>query len=232
MNRTFIVVVFIFINSFVDAQPDAKKIIREVNGVFERVQDYTADVKIKTDIAFVNILPVNAKVFFKQPDKFHMQSKGIAILPRQGVGNMLAGLRDTLAYTAFYLMDDNLSGVKVSVINILPVSDTSEIIVGKFWIDTQRKLVMRSQITGKTNGTVDAVYQYGLHAAFALPDKIVFTIDTKKFKVPKAIAADINNYEKENAGKENKKGMITLLFTNYAINKGVDNSVFKSGKRD
>lgn len=211
-------------------QTDSKQILRDVNLTFQKVKDYTADVKIKTDIPFINILPVNAKVFFKQPDKFHIQSKGIAILPKQGPENMMAQLRDTLAFTSVFLMNDNLNGVPVAVVNILPVSDTSDIVVGKFWIDTQRKVVMRSQITSKTNGTVNAEYVYGSNAAYALPDVVTFTIDTKKFKMPKAVAADLNNYAKEKTEKQKEsKGKIVLTFSGYVINKGIDDAVFKKG---
>ncbi len=233
MTKLICFTVFFCTATFAHAQQtDSKQILRDVNLTFQKVKDYTADIKIKTDIPFINILPVNAKVFFKQPDKFHIQSKGIAILPKQGPENMMASLRDTAAFTAVFLMNDVLNGLPVAIINILPVSDTNDIVVGKFWIDVQRKIVMRSQITSKTNGTVNAEYVYGSNAAYALPDKVTFIIDTKKFKMPKAVSADLNNYAKENADKQKEnKGKIMLSFSRYVINKGIDDAVFKKTKK-
>jgi outer membrane lipoprotein-sorting protein len=210
------------------SQNDARHILNEVNTAFQRVKDYSADVKIKTDIPFINILPVNATVFFKQPDKFHLQTKGIAILPKQGPENLMATLKDTSAYMAIFLMNDVLNGLPVAVINILPNSDTTELVVGKFWIDVVQHRVMRSQLTTKTNGTVNADYFYAADTSYPLPEKLIFTIDTKKFKIPKTLAADINNYDKEKPEKEkNNKGKITLSFSSYVINKGLADSIFR-----
>ena len=63
---------------------DARTILREVNTKFARVRDYSASVQIRADIPFVRMMPVIAKVWFKQPDRFYMQFSGIALLPRQG----------------------------------------------------------------------------------------------------------------------------------------------------
>ena len=40
---------------------DARALLREVNLKFSKVRDYTADVRIRTDIPFVRMMPVNAK---------------------------------------------------------------------------------------------------------------------------------------------------------------------------
>ena len=61
------------------------------------------------------------------------------------------------------------------------------------------------------------------------------TVDTKKFKIPKAVAADINNYNssaKDRFPKQSKKGKIMLAFSNYKINKGIPDSIFKENKAD
>ena len=54
----------------------------------------------------------------------------------------------------------------------------------------------------------------------------MFTVDIKKFKIPKSVAADINNTKAKEETKE-KQGRITVVMIDYLINKGVDDSVFK-----
>jgi hypothetical protein len=157
-----------------------------------------------------------------------IKSKGIAILPKQGFDDLLKALADTVSYSALYQGEENIRNTPVSVISIIPVSDTSDMILGKFWMDTKQSLVMRSQITTRTNGTILSEYVYGKFAQYALPDSMTVTVDTKKFKIPKAVAADINNYNSnaKDPGKQSKKGRIMLSFSNYQINKGVPDSIF------
>lgn len=228
MRRTLsILVIFFCCLSRVDAQ-DPWQILSGVNSKFRRVNSYQADVRIRTEISFIKILPVRAEIYYKKPDQFRIKSKGIAILPRQGFGDILKTLADTASYTALYQGQDKIGELPVQIVNIIPNADTSDMVLGKFWVDQSRNLILKSQITTKTNGTVQAEYFFGNLAAWALPDSMVFTVDTKKFKIPKMVAADINNYNAsaKEAGKKSSKGKIYMSFTNYIINKSLPDAIF------
>ena len=74
-------------------------------------------------------------------------------------------------------------------------------------------------------------YFYGnVGKNYGLPDSMVFIVDVKKFKIPKAVAADVNRGTKKPTKEEeqkNKKGQIYIRFKNYSINKGIDSKIFK-----
>jgi hypothetical protein len=57
-----------------------------------------------------------------------------------------------------------------------------------------------------------------------LPDQIKFIVDVKKFKIPKALAADINTSTSKKV--EKKSGEIVVVLSNYEINKGISDSIF------
>jgi hypothetical protein len=168
------------------------------------------------------MMPVNAKVEFVQPDRFTVRSSGIALLPKQGFETLFKNLRDTSSYLPVPQGRETLRNVPVSVVSILPVSDTSDLILGRLWVDEAADIILRSQLTTRSNGTVTADYYFGKYAAFALPDSMTFTIDTRKFKIPKAVSADLNNTSgsKGKQSPERQKGMIYLQFTDYRINRG------------
>jgi hypothetical protein len=115
------------------------------------------------------------------------------------------------------------------IINVIPASDTSDLILGKLWIDNKRNVVLKSQLTTKSNGTILTEYNYGKQINYGLPDNMIFTVDVKKFKIPKSVSADINNSNSkvDDKSKDNKKGKIYLRFSDYQINKGIADSVFK-----
>jgi hypothetical protein len=102
----------------------------------------------------------------------------------------------------------------------LPSNDAGEIVLAKIWVDTEEALILKSQITTRSNGTVVADYQYGKQKEYGLPDELTFSVDVKKFKIPKGVVADINRSktveEPKNSGKT---GKINIQFSNYMINK-------------
>ena len=203
-----------------------KQIIATVNSKFSKVHDYVSDVNVQCDIPFIKINSVAAKVFFQKPNHFKIKSDGILILPKQSPDFLLATLADTNAYTAIQTGTESYRNTVCSIISIIPNMDTSDLVLGKFWIDTKQGLVLKSQLTTKTNGTILIESFYGMQTAYGLPDKMLFTVDVKKFKIPKALLADINPTSSTN-NSDSQQGKITITFSNYAINKGIDPSVFK-----
>ena len=97
------------------------------------------------------------------------------------------------------------------------------------WVDIKQNVIIKTDLTTRGSGSVTIDYIYGYQVGYALPDKITFTVDVKKFKMPKSISADINNSEKNKKPDPNKskKGTITISLTNYAVNKGISDEVFK-----
>ncbi|MDO9256059.1 MAG: hypothetical protein Q7U54_11140 [Bacteroidales bacterium] len=222
--------IFIFLAGYtVSAQTTPGKQLRAVYQKLMKVKDYTVDANIKADIPLIRILPVNATIYFKQPDKFKVDSKGIAIMPRQGFSDLSRIIKDTNSYTAVYTGKEIIGNLQATIISLIPSIDTGDLILAKFWIDVSRNLVLKSQLTTRSTGTMLIEYFYGTHAAMGLPDKMIFTVDVKKFKVPKAIATDIQNGDKTPKGneKESKKGTVVINLKNYRINQGLKDAFFK-----
>jgi outer membrane lipoprotein-sorting protein len=204
------------------------QLINGVNEKFKKVNDYTAAVKVACDIPFIRIDPINGKVYYKKPDHFKVKSTGILILPKQNINFYYTAIADTLNYTAVKSGEEVIAGKKTQVISVIPHTDTSDLVLGKFWIDETESLVLKSQLTTKSQGTILIEEFYSDMRQYALPEKMIFTVDVQKFKVPKIIAVDINKTATadKNAAKD-QKGKITLTFSSYEVNKGIDNNVFK-----
>lgn len=213
-----------------NAQQPAKQLLNNVYQKMMTAKDYTVNANIKVDLPFIKMLPIDAKIYFKQKDKFKVESKSIAIVPRQGFDQITKMLNDTTSFDALISGKEIIEQQEAAIVNVIPLS-TSDLILGKLWIDVKRNVVLKSQLTTKSNGTILTEYIYGANIAYGLPDKMIFTVDVKKFKIPKGVAADINNAQKnaspEEKAKENKKGKIIITLSNYQINKGILDSVFK-----
>jgi outer membrane lipoprotein-sorting protein len=209
---------------------DADAILSRVVSKINTVKDYSVDANIKADIPLIKILPVKASIYFKQKDKFKVVSKGIAILPKQGFTDVNSFLMKKSSYMAVDGGVKTIDNVKTSLITVIPTGENSEFVLAKLWIDSKNDLILKSQITTRSSGTVTVDYSYGAEAEYGLPNQLIFDIDVKKFKLPKSVAADLNKTEKDKqkAKKDkNQKGTITIKLSNYKINKGISDEFFK-----
>lgn len=207
---------------------DPNELVGAVRLKLAKVQDYSADVHIKAQVPMIKIDQVNAKIFYKEPNQLKVVSKGIAILPKQGLGELNNFLANQKAYTCALNGSKMLGEVKTTVVSVLPLTDNSDVVLVKLWIDPLKDLILKSQITSKSNGTLDINYFYGDQAKYALPYKMVFTIDVKKFKLPKSVAADLHqNKKKANNLEGSQTGIIVLQMSNYKVNQGISDALFK-----
>nr|MBK9652711.1 hypothetical protein [Bacteroidota bacterium] len=207
---------------------DGATLLKSAEKKFNAVKNYKAEVNIKTDVSFIKIVPVNAFIYYKQPDKMHIESKGIAILPKQGPDFLFATLLNSENFIAVDMGTQLYNNIILKIIKLLPKSDTSDLVLGTVWIDASTLLIYKTQVTTKSRGTVDLEFTYGKYANYLLPDKVVFEMDVNKFKIPKAIAADYeSSAQKQKNAKQAKRGKVTITYKTYILNNGIDDSVFK-----
>ena len=200
-----------------------------LNAIYKKsllAKDYSANAHIKVDLPFLKMLPINATIYFKQKDKFKIDSKSIAILPRQSFDQLSRMLENPSTYSSMIQSQELIGNIQTTLISVIPLSDTSDLILGKLWIDTDQKLVLKSQLTTKNSGTILTEYSYGSNSEYGLPDQLIFTVDIKKFKIPKSVSIDINNSASNKVVKE-KIGKIFITLSNYKINKGIEDGIFK-----
>jgi outer membrane lipoprotein-sorting protein len=210
-------------------------VIEKINTKIAGAKDYTVNAHIDADIPMIQIMPSKAKIYFKQKDKFKIESKGISILPKQGFTELNVFLSDKSKYTAIFGDSLKIRDVDTRLINIIPNSSSGEIILAKIWVDQKNSVIMRSQVTTQSNGTVKTDFKYGNQLSYGLPSELKFEIDVKKFKMPKSVAADINKTstdKKKAKSKPKSKGTITITLTDYAVNTGLSDSIFKDKKKE
>lgn len=215
---------FLFYSFFSFGQNSAK--LNSIVSKMNTVKDYVVDADISADIPMIKILPSKAKIYFKQKDKFKVESKGIVILPKQGFTDLNEFLAKEQNYMAIEGELETISGVQSRLVTVIPNGEAKDIILAKVWIDEQREVITKTQMTTRSNGTVTTYYSYGDQVDYSLPNKMIFRIDVKKFKIPKSMSSDLHNTD-TNKKKDNRKtGTITIVLKNYKVNSGLSDSIF------
>jgi outer membrane lipoprotein-sorting protein len=228
MKHIITIVTGIFVSMFCHAQ-DMTPLVMKVKAKLDQVNDYQADGKMKTDVAFIKAPIGKVKVFYKKPSKFRLKKDGgISLLPKGGVSvnmNSLFTSSDFVAIAAGELLID---GVNTKVVKLLPTNENSDVVLTTMYIDEANLLVRKSNITTKENGTYTIEMSYGKYAAYGLPDKVIFSFNTKDYSIPKGISLEFEDEKPEDYKKlKNKKGRVEITYSNYEINKGIADSVFK-----
>jgi hypothetical protein len=146
-------------------------------------------------------------------------------LPKQDPFYVVRLLKDSSQYVSVFNGQETIRNTACRIVTVIPHHDP-ELVMAKLWIDQKQMVVMKSEVTTKSSGTGMADYTYGSWLKYALPDHILFTVDMATFKMPKMVAVDLNSKKKANTNAQKGTGTIAFLFSDYTINKGVDEKVF------
>jgi hypothetical protein len=209
---------------------DMSALVAKVKAKLDLVNDYEADGKMKTDVAFIKAPIGRVKVFYKKPNKFRLKKDGgISLLPKGGVSvnmNSIFGMTDFMAIAAGEAV---IGGTKTKVVKLLPNNENSDIVLTTMYIDEENLLVKKAVTTTKENGTYDIEMSYGQFARYGLPDKVTFSFNTKDYKLPKGITLEFDDEPKAQSEADklkNRKGRVYITYSNYVVNKGVADSNF------
>lgn len=227
MRYTFLFILFFSgISGF--AQDDAMRLIQKVKAKMDRVNDYSATGKMRTDVVFIKAPVSNIRVYYKKPNRFKInRDGGISLLPKGGVSVNLNALMLTNDFTALDAGKASVAGKEVRVIKLLPLQENSDVVLSTMYIDEQRLLVLKTNTTTRENGTYEMDMQFGNYADYGLPDKVTFSFNTKDYKLPKGITLEFDDGSKQQQLPKNKKGRIEISYASYQVNKGVSDAMFK-----
>jgi hypothetical protein len=207
-----------------------EEVVKAVKDKLDKVSDYEASGKMKTNVIFIKAPIANVKVFYKKPNKLRINNEsGISFIPKGSVNINLGNI--FINTTGFDMIDMGKEAkTNLRIIKLLPRDENSDVVLSTLYIDEGQSLIRKAKTTTKENGTYELEMTYGKYAAYGLADKVIFTFNTKDYKLPKGITFDYDDGSKpkDPADKmKNKKGKVEIHYSSYTINKGIPDSVFK-----
>ena len=227
--KTILVLIALVSLQFSPAAQEANALVKNVKAKLDRVNDYVAEGRMKTDVAFIKAPAGRVKVLYKKPNKFKVKRDGgISILPKGGVSINMSSLLAGNAFDIIPAGESTVAGTKVKIVKLLPRDEAGDVVLTTLYIDEANALIRKTNTTTRDNGTYEMEMSYGKFASFGLPDKVIFSFNTKDYKIPKGLTLDFESGEtlKENKLK-NKKGRVEITYSNYVVNKGVNDAEFK-----
>ena len=120
---------------FAEAQDDATDLVRKVKAKYEKVTDYEASGKLKTNVLFIKVPIANVKIYYKKPNKLKiLNESGVSFIPK---GTINVNMNNVLSMQNYQVLDagsDMIDGILVKVVKILPEEETEDIVLSTLYI--------------------------------------------------------------------------------------------------
>ena len=195
-------------------------VLRSVDARLAPVHDYTVTLDVVADIERLNVPPMHASMYFKQPDKIHLDAEGFALLPREGlqpeIGKLLS--RYNVAETG----SDTLGGVPVRRVTLQAKSERGFPRMLSVYVDPRRWTTERIVTKGSADRVATITFSYIQVDGVWLPGEMTaaFSIaqaDSLEGDLP---AAPMRPQQMP------RKGTVTVRFSEYRLNTGLNDEIF------
>ena len=231
MKRSLVFLFLFQFSVFAEAQ-DINVMVQKVKDKINLVNDYEANGRMKTNVVFLKVPVATVKLFFKKPNRLRIKNeKGISFVPKGAVNINMSNVLSSGKYSVLDAGNDKVGNTAVKVVKLLPEDDNADVVLSTLYIDPVNQVILKTKTTTRDNGTYELEMSYGKYIAYGLPDKIIFSFNTKDYKMPKGVTFDFEDgsQKKTAAEKEklkNQKGKMEIFISGYSINKGIADSVF------
>jgi outer membrane lipoprotein-sorting protein len=203
--------------------PTAPQILHNMKNQFDSVKDYTATLKVTVDMEKMQIPEMLVTIYFKQPDKIHIEAKDFAMVPREVVGLNPAQLIDK--FDATVVGSERKENAMVYKLRLISRPEKGKPVRESFiWVDGSRWVVTHFESTPSDvrKVTVDLEYET-VDGKYTLPSKIEARMDTQQ-------PADSSAEKMYNPQRLPRKGTATIIYSDYKVNTGLSDEIFEKKK--
>jgi len=237
---------FIFLFTSIKSQDTDLDIVKSnIITQFSKIEDYQVDINIKINMTGFRMPKKKIKMFFKKPDKLSIKTNGFAIIPKTGINNNPDELFKMFNYInevnrtirdnkQFYFISGivNQDSIDMPIKNFKSEESNvkmSLLIDAKEWIITEVDIFLDKEKT------------FSIRTDYININNIMVPEETKLIIGIKEISRIKNNFNGDllfnsdndlakasglNLKNDEFRGEISMKFSNYIINQGIDDQIF------
>ena len=237
---------FIFLFTSIKSQNTDLDIVKSnIITQFSKIKDYQVDINIKINMTGFRMPKKKIKMFFKKPDKLSIKTNGFAIIPKTGINNNPNKLFKMFNYInevnrtirdnkQFYFISGivNQDSIDMPIKNFKSEESNvkmSLLIDAKEWIITEVDIFLDKEKT------------FSIRTDYISINNIMVPEETKLIIGIKEISRIKNNFNGDllfnsdndlakasgfNLKNDEFRGEISMKFSNYIINQGIDDQIF------
>ncbi len=214
-------ILFLLSTELIQAQEDASRYLDSIENKYSGLKDYTADVNVHFDIEALKAPDMQARLYYKAPDKIKVESKRIFFLPKEGAyfnpslfkkKDFDIRLVDCLIY----------NGRKAIRLKLTPMDADTYRKGFVLTIDTDRNLIIEIRMSPSEGREVKATIEYGMFGNFELPTHINLQLD-----MPSEEPSGMKEFTQFGQKTKTITGKVEITYSNYQVNVGLTDVIFK-----
>jgi len=218
----------------VAAGPDPVKIFTEVLRPYEGIRDYTVRVQAEITIPDFRVPDFAATVYFKRPDRFHVETKSFAPLPRG------AALFDPARFRPErnrieWLSTEVVNGVPADVFRVEPREEKGRIRSSRVWVGGNPKRILQVESVSVQGGKALARIRYApvrqgkeelwlprrVDVKLTFPERGVRSPDNLIYGSDSPVSRGMARLE-----SLPPEGSVSIGYSGWAWNTGLDDALF------
>jgi outer membrane lipoprotein-sorting protein len=214
-------ILFLLSSELIQAQEDPGRYLDLIEKKYSDVKDYMADVNVHFDIETLKAPDMQAKLYYKAPDKMKVESKRIFFFPKEGgyFNPSLFKKKDFEVRLLERLIYDGRKAVRLK----LTPTDMNTYNKGLvLTIDTDRNLIREIKISPSEGREIKAAIEYGMFDGFELPTHIDLQLD-----IPSEEPSGMKEFTQFGQRTKSITGKIQITYSNYRVNVGLSDEIFK-----
>lgn len=217
----FLFILSILLPDYVCSDEKTLKSLEAIEKKYAGLRDYTADVHVHFDIETFKTPDMEAKLYFKIPDKLKIESKKIFFFPKEG----------GFFNPAFFKKEDYESrSVEEAATNRkelkLRIVPKKKDLMGREFIlviDRDENLIREVHLSQVGGRETRAEIEYMKYDSFDLPKRIVLNLD-----IPSVEPNESIGFGPPEQKPKRITGRIEITYSNYKINTGLKDDLFKT----
>ena len=219
-------ILFFLLISFSSApaqQITARKILENVKEQYDRIRDYTVTLDIKPDIERFTTKEMTLTLYYKQPNKVHIESKGFVMIPRQLFESNPAEL--LLKFDPTLLETKKEAGRILYILRLLSKPEQNRPAMENYvTIDGTRWVILEMRAVPAFGRSIDITFDYALVG--------------NEYLLPSVMHASFNFGTNDDPTAKMKgfkgmptKGTVEIRYSNYVVNSGLSDTLFEKEEK-
>lgn len=205
-----------------------RDVLEKVIQNYSALHDYTVNLQIDVDMDRLRIPRMNATLYYKNPDKFHLSASNFAIVPREGIFVNPYSLAEK--YDASTVGEEDLGETKAIRLQLAAKDVQARVRQMYLWIDKTNWTIIKMEMIPFQNRKAIFEFSYTRHEEkYWLPQEMkawFSLVDSGGSDPPQTKGWEFSPRMNEMRSPL-RDGNITIRYQHYQINKGLSEEIFK-----
>ena len=222
--------------------PTAKSVLDSLEQTYNRIEDYYTRIDVSIKTPMLRMPRKRVDFWFKKPNLIKVETKGFAAIPKSGMISSPIDIFDNLSNISVigaeyyddkqvWILQGELIPDSLMFQNMNQAEDSNKLKM-KMWVDINNWTLIRSETLMDTFKIVEITSIYG-----SFPNKIYLPVETNLlFSYRSDMMSQMVSFhgsnspiKKSNDSDSSKvlSGSITMKYSKYKINQGIDDEFFE-----